>query len=116
MMLDIVFVVVFAWSNQAESRVRLSCGKETDFTRCVAGDCEQKKCAAARAFDVESETLVGFFVEQRIGLGRAKNVTIEAVRALGGFVFYGVEECAIVGGPRGAGNALDSNWEPLASA
>src|SRR5258706_7634736 len=103
MMLYVVFVVVFAWSDQAEGRVRLSCGKETDFTRCVAGDREQKKRAAARAFDIEAETLIGFFVKQRIGLGGAENVAIEAVRALGGFVFNGIEKRAIVGGPRGAG-------------
>src|SRR6267154_2325346 len=116
MMLDIVFVVVFARGDQTKFGVRLRCWEETDFTRCVAGDCEQKKRAAAGAFDVEAETLVGFFVEQRVGLGRAKNVTIEAVRALGGFVFDRVEERAIVGGPRGAGDALDSNWERLTSA
>ena len=35
-------------------------------------------------------------------------MAIEPVRALGGFVFDGVEERAIVGGPGSAGDALDS--------
>src|SRR6267142_1035560 len=116
MMLDIVFVVVFARGDQTKFGVRLRCWKKTDFTRGVAGDCEQKKCAAARAFDVEAESLVGLFVEQRVGLGCAENVAIQAVGALRSFVFDGVEERVIVGSPRGAGDTFDSNWERLASA
>ncbi len=42
-------------------------------------------------------------------------MTIETVRALGGFVLDRVEERSIVGGPRGTGGALNSNWERLAS-
>src|SRR5882762_5450775 len=111
MMLYVVFMIIFARSDEAKLRARLSCGKETDFTRCVAGDCEQKKCTAARAFDIEAKMLVGFFVEQRVGLGCAENMAIEAIGALRGFVFDGVEEAAIVGGPGGTGDALDSNGQ-----
>src|SRR6266404_2879227 len=115
MMLYVVFMIIFARSDEAKLRARLSCGKETDFTRCVAGDREQKKGAAAGAFDIEAKTLVGFFVEQRVGLGCAENVAIEAVGALRGFVFDGVEEAAIIGGPGGAGDTLDSDWERFAA-
>src|SRR5713226_5173429 len=115
MMLDVVFVIVFARSNQTKFGVRLRGGKEANFARCVAGDGEEKKSAAAGAFDIQAETFVRLFVEQGVGLVRAKNVAIKAVGAFGGFVFDGVEEGAIVGGPGGASYALDSNGKRLAS-
>src|SRR5713226_2311593 len=115
MMLDVVFVIVFARSNQTKFGVRLRCWKEANFARCVAGDGEEKKSAAAGAFNVEAETFVRLFVEQRVGLGCTEDVAIEAVRALGSFVFDGAEERAVVGGPGGASYALDSNGKRLAS-
>src|SRR5258706_13811943 len=87
MMLYVVFMIIFARSDEAKLRAGLSCRKETDFTRCVAGDREQKKGAAAGAFDIEAKTLVGFFVEQRVGLGCAQNVAIEAGRRVRGLLF-----------------------------
>ena len=48
-------------------------------------------------FDVESR--VGFLVDQDVGIGRADGVAVEAVLALGNFVFLGVEDRLIVVGP-----------------
>jgi len=73
----------------------------------AVGD-EEDVGAAAAALDVDAETLVFFFEEQRIGPVGAEDVAIELVRAFGDFVFDDVEEGAIVGGPCGAGDALDA--------
>ena len=74
---------------------------------------QQQKCAAARAFNVNPKTLVSFFVEQRVGLARAENVTVETVRPLGRFVFDCIEKRAIVRGPSGARDALYSFCQSL---
>jgi hypothetical protein len=113
-MVSIVFVIVFARGDEAKVGIGLTGGKEADFAGGVAGDGEEEKGAAASALDVEAKALVALFVEQSIRLGCAEEVTVEAVGALGGFVFDGVEERAIVGGPGGAGDTLDSNGESLA--
>src|SRR6266404_349911 len=114
MMVSVVFVIVFARGNEAEVGIGLSGGKEADLAGGVAGDGEEEKGAAAGALDIEAKALVALFVEQSIELGCAEDVAVEAVGALGGFVFDGIEERAIVGGPGGAGDALDSNGESLA--
>ena len=91
-------------------------GKEANFASGVAGDGEQQKRTAARAFDIDAEAFVMFLVEQRLGLGRAENMTVQAIGALGRLVFDGVEERAIVGSPSRAGDALDANRQRLADA
>ena len=113
---DVVFVGVFAVSDHAKFRRGLIGGQVADFAGGVAGSREKQEGAAAGAFDLDAEALVAFFVEERVGLGEFSGVTIEAVGALGGFVFHGVEERAIVGGPGGAGDALDAFGKRFAGA
>ncbi len=66
----------------------------------VACAFEDQVLAVASAACSYIEALVGFFVEERVfGVWRPKRVPVEAVMALLDFVFDGVEEGAIVGGP-----------------
>ena len=115
-MVDVIFVGVFAGSITRNSACGLIGGQEADLAGGVAGDGEQKKGTAAGALDLDAKAFVDFFVEQVVGFGRVQRVAIEAVRALGGLVFDGVEERAIVGGPGGAGDALDALGKCVAGA
>jgi len=107
MMVDVVFVVVFARGDQPEIRVGLFGRKKPNFARGVAGDVQQNKHTAARAFDIDAKTLVALFIEQSVWRRAAEHMPMEPVRALRDFVFDGVKERAIVGGPGRAGDALD---------
>ena len=69
---------------------------------------EEKVSAAAGALDINAEALVFFLVEEGVGDAGAEDVAIEAVGTLGDLVFDDVEEGEIVGGPGGAGDALDA--------
>src|SRR5713226_1540811 len=113
---DVIFVVVFARGDQAKVGIGLVGGEEAHLAGGVAGDGEEQEAAAAGAFDVQAKALVGFFVEQRIGLVVVEGMAIEAVGALGGFVFDSVEERAIVGGPGRTGDALDALGGDFAGA
>src|SRR5260370_3817807 len=113
---DVIFVVVFARGDQAKVGIGLVGGEEAHLAGGVAGNGEEQEATAAGAFDVEAKALVGFFVEQRIGPAATHDVAIEAVGALGGFVFDSVEERAVVGRPGGTGDGLDANGQRLASA
>ena len=77
---------------------------------------EKQIGAAAGAFDLDAEALVGFFVDEHGRAQSSQGVAIEAMRALGGFVFDGVEKRAIVGSPGGAGDALDASGERFVGA
>ena len=70
-------------------------------------DGEEKVGTTARALDVDAEAFIGFFEEERVGLGGTEDVAIEAVGALGDFVFDCVEESLAVGGPSSARGAFD---------
>jgi len=82
-----------------------------DFAGGVAVGDEENVGTAPAALDVDAEALVFFFVEKRVGAVGAEDVAEESVGALGDFVFDDVEEGAVVGGPGGAGDALDAERE-----
>jgi hypothetical protein len=69
MVVDVVFVVVFALGDELEFAEGCGRGEETDFAGGVAVRDQQKIAAAARAFDVDAEAFVGLFVEKRVGFG-----------------------------------------------
>src|SRR5262249_2617923 len=71
-------------------------------------DGEEQVRIGTSAGDLYAEALVGFLVDQGIGLREAEPVAIEAMRALGDFIFNGIKERAIVGGPCGGRDALDA--------
>jgi len=111
MMIDVVFVMVFARSNKMEFAGGLIGAQKADFTGGVAIGDEEEIGAAAGAFDINAEALVFFLVEEGVGDAGAEDMAIEAVGALGNFVFDDIEESEIVGGPDGAGDALDAEGE-----
>src|SRR5260370_35957251 len=74
MVIDVVFVIVFARRDQAELRVRLSGGKEADLASGVAGDGQHQKRIAASAFNIDAKAFVRLFVEQRIGGSRLEDM------------------------------------------
>jgi hypothetical protein len=110
-MIDVVFVIVFARRDEMEFAGGLIGAQKADFTGGVAIGDEEKVRAAAGAFDINAEALVLFLVEEGVGDAGAEDMAIEAVGALGNFVFDDVEECEIVGGPGGAGDTLDAEGE-----
>src|SRR6476660_4954289 len=112
MVLDIIFVIVFAGCDEAKLVKRADRGEKADFAGGVAVRDQEKKGSAAGAFDVQAEALVGFFKQQRVGGGGiAKAVTIETMGALGDRIFDHIEEVAVVGGPGGSGHTLGSERE-----
>jgi hypothetical protein len=109
---DVIFVIVFARSDQAEFAERVGGGEEADFAGGVAVDDEDQIGAATGALDVEVEAFVGFVVEELIGAsGVTQGVTIEAVGSLGERIFDDVEEMAVVGAPGGGGDAFDAEGQ-----
>ena len=92
MMSDIIFMVVFARSDDLKIAMRLVRMEKADFTGRVARDGEQNKIFAARAFDFQAKPLIAFFVEQGIRFLGADRMAVHPVRALGGFILDGVEE------------------------
>src|SRR5437867_9362092 len=108
MMTDIIFMVVFARSDDLKIAMRLVCTEKADFTRCMARDGEENKMLAARAFDFQAKPLIGFLVEQGIRLRGPDRMAVQPLRALGNFILDGVEERAVVSRPGYARDALDS--------
>ena len=111
MVVDVVFVVVFARVDERELAGGSIGAEIADFTGGVAVGDEEQIRAAAAAFDVNAEALVFFLVEEGVRARGAEDVAIELVGALGDFVFDDVEEGAVVGGPGGGGDALDAERE-----
>src|SRR5580700_9521881 len=107
-MLDVVFVFVFARRDQSKAAHWIRSGKKANFAGGVAGGRQNQKSAAATAFNFYAEALVFFLQQKRIGLVGAEDVAVKLIRALGGLVFDGVKERAIVGRPGGAGGAFDA--------
>ena len=70
MMICVIFMVVFARSDEFEFSVRLIGSQETNFAGRMTRDIQKKKTAAARALHFDSKTLVCLFVEQGISFGR----------------------------------------------
>ena len=106
-MVDVVFVIVLSGSDEEELTVWIVGGKKADFAGGVACGGKDEKGRAPSLVDLEAKALIGFIVEKEIRGSGAENVTVKAMGALGEFVFEGVEECAIVGGPGDAGDALE---------
>ena len=92
MMSNIIFMVIFARSDYLKITMRLIRAEKADFTCGMARDGEKKKIFAARALDFDAKPLIGFFVEQGIRFRGADRVAVQPVRALGGFIFDGVEK------------------------
>ncbi len=103
MMIRVIFMVVFARSDQPKFSAGLIGAQVADFAGRMARDGEKQKSAAARAFHRDSKPLVGLLEYQRISFAGAQNMPIEPVRALRRFVLDGVEQRTVVGGPGGAG-------------
>src|SRR5690242_9774808 len=117
MVVGVIFVIVFAGGDQSKLAERSGGGEEADFAGSVAVDDEDEIRAAAGAFDVNVETLVGFFVEELVGAGGiAEDVAIKAMGALGEPVFDYIEEMAVVGGPGGGGDAFDAEGQEFGGA
>ena len=108
MMIDVVFVVVAAFVDERELQGGAVGAEIADLAGGVTVGDEEDVSAAAAAFDVDTEALVFFLVEKRVGTVGAENVEIELVGTLSGFVFDYIEKGAIVGGPGSAGDALDA--------
>src|SRR6267142_4066943 len=108
MMPDIIFMVIFPRSDDLKIAMRLIRTEKADFTRCMARDGEENKMLAARAFDFQAKPLIGFLVEQGIRFRGAERMAVEPVRALGGFILDGVEECAVVSRPGDTRDSLAS--------
>src|SRR6476620_2726210 len=117
MVVGVVFVVVFAGSDEAEFAERVGGGEKANFAGGVAVDVEYEISATARTFDVNVEALVGFFVEELVRASRiAEDVAIKAMGTLGEGIFDYVEEMAIVGGPDGGGDAFDTEGQEFGCA
>jgi hypothetical protein len=108
MMIDVVFVIVFARSDEAEFAGGLIGAEKADFAGGVTVGDEEEVSATSGALDINAEALVFFLVEEGVGEAGAEDMTIETVGALGDLVFNDVEEGEIIGGPGGAGDALDA--------
>ncbi len=115
MMVHVILMVCYARSNHAKLAVRLGRGQKPHFTRRVAGNDEQKKCAAAGTIALDAEALVGFFIDQRVRLCRTRCMTIEPVCAFCSCVLDGVEERPIVRRPSCAGDSFDGLREQFAA-
>ena len=112
MVLNVVFVIVFAGSDQLEFAERVGSGEEADFAGGVAVDDEDEISAAAGALDVNVEALVGFFVKELVGSGGiAESVAIETMGPLGDGIFDDEEKVAVVGGPGGGSDAFDAEGQ-----
>src|SRR5262245_3921459 len=118
MVLNVVFVIVFAGGDELESADGSGGGEEANFAGGVAVGYKKEIGAAAGAFDVDAEAFVEFFIEQGVGFrGRvAEGMAVETVGALGDGVFDHVEDMAVVGGPGGAGYAFGAEGEEFAGA
>src|SRR5438270_11512904 len=102
MMFRVVFVVILARGDEPEFSAGLVWAQVANFAGRMACDGQKKESAAARAFHFDSKPLVRFVVNQRIRLGRAKDVPVQPVRALRRFILDRVEQSSIVRCP---GNA-----------
>ncbi len=105
-MIHVIFMVRLARSDHAKLAIRLKRGQETHLARCVAGNHQQKKRAAASALNFNAKALVGLFINQCIGPRRANNVAIEPVGAFRSRVFDGIKKRPAIGRPNRARNAL----------
>src|SRR6267378_400218 len=108
MMVGVIFMVVFARSDQPKFSRGLIGAQVANFAGRMTRDGEKKENAATRAFHCDSKALVGLLVEQGVWFGGAQNMPIEPVGALRRFVLDGVEQRTIVGGPGNTGNALEA--------
>jgi hypothetical protein len=111
MMVYVVLVIVLAWSDEAEFAGGLIGTEKANLAGSVAIGDEEEVGAAAGALDINAEALVFFLVQEVVGHARPKDVAVEAVGTLGDLVFDDIEEGEIVGGPGGAGGALDAYGE-----
>src|ERR1700687_2067365 len=125
MVVDVIFVLVLAGGNEAERGGGLIGAKKMDFTGGVAGRYQKKIIAAAGARDRDAEALIFFVVQKSVrgcfGLRGAsfdgtQQKAEELIGTFGDWIFDGVEEVAIVGGPGGAGDALAAAREGGAGA
>src|SRR5712692_10528176 len=108
MMVGIIFVVVFARSDEPEYSGRLIGAQVADFAGRMTRDGQEEKSTAAGTFQSDSKPLVGLLIQKLVRFCGAQNVPIEPVRALRRFLFDGVEESAIVGGPGHTGDAFEA--------
>jgi len=67
MVVDVVFVIVFARGDELEFGERSGGGEETDLAGSVAVGQEEQVGAATSAFNVNTEAFVGLFVKQCVG-------------------------------------------------
>src|SRR6266568_8029427 len=103
MMIRVIFMVVFPRMNKLKLSQGLVGVQEADFAGRMTNDGKKHESAAARAFDFQAKPLVSLLVEEGILFGRAQNMSVQPVRALGGFILDDVKQRAIVGGPRDTG-------------
>jgi len=117
MVVDVVFVIVFTRGDPLEFAERVGGGEEADFAGGVAVHDEEEIGAAARAFDVDAKTFVGFFVEELVCAGGVtEGMAKESVGAFGEGIFDDVEKMAVVGGPGGGGDAFDAEGQEFGGA
>ncbi len=92
-----------------------SAGSDVAFGGGVAGGLEDEEFAVAGAAGADVEALVVVLVDEHVvRVGRAARVTPELELALLLFVFDGVEERGVVGGPDDRAHALDFSREGFA--
>src|SRR6266481_4461383 len=111
MMFRVVFVIVFSCSDEPEFSAGLVGRQVAYFAGCMTRGGQKKKTAAPRPFDFNSKPFVRLFVDEWVRFGRAQNMPIQTVGSLRSFVFDGIEQRPIVGGPGDAGDAFESLGE-----
>ena len=99
-MVDGVFVLVFARSDDREHAGGIACVEERGFAGDVAGRLKDDIFAVAGAAGADVEALVVVLVDEHVGgVVRSERVAIELELALLLFVFDGVEHRLVIGGP-----------------
>ena len=109
---DVVLDVLRPRAHEHRRRGRLVGGDPVPFAGGVAGDAEVEEAAAPTATDADAEAFVGLLVDHRMLVG-AEPVAVDPPGALG-LVLDGVEDRRGVGGPAGAGDVGDLEWERCA--
>ena len=108
MVVGVVFMVVFARSHEPKLSGGLIGAQEADFAGRMTRGGQKEKSAAACALHFDSKTLIALLEQQGVRFSGTQNMPIEPVRTFRGFVFDGIEEGTIVGGPGNTGDALDT--------
>ena len=100
-MVDGVFVLVFAGTDESELAGGLVGGEDAALGGGVAAGFEDDEFAVAGAARADVEALVVVLVDEDVGgVGRVEGVAEELELTLLFFVFDGVEERDVVGRPR----------------